>query len=304
MAGLELERAQLLGGQRGAGEGVVLAAGDHLPAQHRQLARGGHHGDLHAAPRAHALIERAQRSWGLDRDPGGLDEHPARVRAALPGDAAMAGGLASGLLEARVQPEIADELVRRGEALEVADGGGDRHRHGDVDAGDRHQPLGVLTSHGDPRELLVDQRQLLAVEVQLAQQRRDGLALVGGQRLLGQPRAALAPEQVGGRAALAGCAASPPAPGSSAACAAGRCARAARPAAGAPGCPRRPPGTRPRVTTSDDCSRRLQSSTTADGRSPTSPVDRPPASKSLLHDHARTVGDRQEMARSQGFWHV
>jgi hypothetical protein len=39
------------------------------------------------------------------------------------------------------------------------------------------------------------------MEVQLAQQRPHGLALVGGQLLLGEPAATLDPEQVGGRAA-------------------------------------------------------------------------------------------------------
>ena len=75
-------------------------------------------------------IERAQRARGLDRDPGGLDEHPARVRAALLGDPSVRRGLVAGLLDARVQAEVADELVRRAEAGEVADGGGDRHRDG------------------------------------------------------------------------------------------------------------------------------------------------------------------------------
>ena len=50
-------------------------------------------------------------------------------------------------------------------------------------------------------ELGVDEPQLLGVEVQLTQQRRDGLALVGGQLLLGQPAPPLVPEQVGRRAA-------------------------------------------------------------------------------------------------------
>src|SRR3954464_2289015 len=52
-----------------------------------------------------------------------------------------------------------------------------------------------------PRQLGVDPAQLVAVEVQLAQQRREGAALVGRQLLLGQPGPARAPEQVGGRAA-------------------------------------------------------------------------------------------------------
>src|SRR4051812_17961223 len=87
------------------------------------------------------------------------------------------------------------------DAREVADGGCDRHRDRHVDAGDRHQPPRVRAAQRDPRQLGVDQPQLVAVEVQLAQQRRDRAARVGRQLLLGQPGPALAPEQVGGRAA-------------------------------------------------------------------------------------------------------
>lgn len=151
--------------------------------------------------RADALIERAQWARGLDRDPGGLDEHAAGVGAALLGDPAVRGGLIAGLLDAWIEAHIAHQLVGRGESREVADGGGDRHRDVDVDAGDRHQPPGVLAAQRDTGELGVDELELLAVEVELAQQRPDGLALVGGQLLLGQPALALEAEQVGGRAA-------------------------------------------------------------------------------------------------------
>ena len=123
------------------------------------------------------------------------------MRATLLGDPSMRRGLVAGLLDARVQAEVADELVRRAEAGEVADGGGDRDRDRDVDAGDRHQSPGRLAAQRDARELGVDQPQLLAVEVQLAQQRPDGPALVGGQLLLGQPAPTLDPEHIGGRAA-------------------------------------------------------------------------------------------------------
>jgi hypothetical protein len=84
---------------------------------------------------------------------------------------------------------------------EVADRGDDRQRDGRVDAGDRHQPLDLGAGQRDAAELGVDDPQLLAVEVQLAQQRRDRLALVDRQGLLGQPAPALVTEQVGGRAA-------------------------------------------------------------------------------------------------------
>jgi hypothetical protein len=78
----------------------------------------------------------------------------------------LGGGLIAGLADARVQAEIADQLVRRAEPGEVTDRGGDRHGDCHVDAGDRHQPLGVLTAQRDPRELGVDEPQLVGVEVQ------------------------------------------------------------------------------------------------------------------------------------------
>ena len=71
-AGAQLQRPQLLVGQRRTGEGVVLLADHQVPAQRGELAGGGHHGDLHAAPGADAFVEGTQRPGGLGRGPGGL----------------------------------------------------------------------------------------------------------------------------------------------------------------------------------------------------------------------------------------
>lgn len=54
----------------------------------------------------------------------------------------------------------------------------------------------MLTTQRDAREIGVDEPQLLTVEVQLAQQRPDGLALVGGQPLFVKPAPALDAEQL------------------------------------------------------------------------------------------------------------
>jgi hypothetical protein len=64
-----------------------------------------------------------------------------------------------------------------------------------------HQPLHLLAGESDARELGIDQLQLFAVEVELAQERLARSALVEWQLLLGQPGAALVAEEVGGRAA-------------------------------------------------------------------------------------------------------
>src|SRR6266540_4353997 len=49
--GHQLEPAQLLAGKRGAGEGVVLAAAEHVPGDHDQLARDSDCRDVATAPR-------------------------------------------------------------------------------------------------------------------------------------------------------------------------------------------------------------------------------------------------------------
>jgi len=104
--GAQLERPELLVGQQWARERIVLAALERRPAQHRQLASGRDHSDLHPATRADPLIKRAQWPRCLDRYPSGLDEHPAGVRTALLGDPPVTGRLPAGLLDPRVQPEI------------------------------------------------------------------------------------------------------------------------------------------------------------------------------------------------------
>ena len=88
------------------------------------------------------------------------------------------GGLAAGLAYPWVEAEIADQPLRGGEPTEVTNGGHDRQRHGGVYARDGQQPADLGALEGGPAELGVDDPQLLAVEVELAQQRPDRLVLV------------------------------------------------------------------------------------------------------------------------------
>ena len=53
----------------------------------------------------------------------------------------MIGWPRSGLPDARVQPEIADQLLGFGKALDIADRGDQRERHDHINAGDGHQAL-------------------------------------------------------------------------------------------------------------------------------------------------------------------
>ena len=64
---------------------------------------------------------------------------------------------------------------------------------------DRHQPLHLGPAESNTRELGIDQLELLAVKVELAQQRLDRLTLIRRQLLLGEPGSALDAEQVRGR---------------------------------------------------------------------------------------------------------
>jgi hypothetical protein len=74
-------------------------------------------------------------------------------------------------------------------------------RHGDVDAGDRDQPLDRRIAENGLRHLAVEQHQVLSQEVELAHMPLDRRGLVGRQRLAGEPLAAAAVEQIGMRTA-------------------------------------------------------------------------------------------------------
>jgi hypothetical protein len=66
------------------------------------------------------------------------------------------GGTAAGLFNARVQPEIGDELLGAPEPTEVTDRCRQRQRDRRIDARDRHQPLDFWALESDPAECGVD----------------------------------------------------------------------------------------------------------------------------------------------------
>ncbi len=102
---------------------------------------------------------------------------------------------------ARVEPEVTDELARPVKAADLADLGHERGGDDHVDAGDGHQPLDLRASERLGRDQALDRRDLCVQEVDLAQRRVDGLALLGGQLELGQPAPALGPEGLSKRGA-------------------------------------------------------------------------------------------------------
>src|SRR5215218_768520 len=91
-AGLELEAAHLLLGQRGLREGVILAAREQAPEQARQLACAGDDRDRVSATRPDALIEAGDRAGLAHRRPARLDERVTGADRALLGDVAVGGG--------------------------------------------------------------------------------------------------------------------------------------------------------------------------------------------------------------------
>src|SRR5580704_19497707 len=112
------------------------------------------------------------------RRPGGgpsrLDQHSAGMSAPLFGDPAMVSGTWSRLPDARIETEITHQLLRLAEAVDVADRRDDGERHDHVDAGDRLQPRDVLAGKSRARQVALDDRQILAEPIELAQMPRPG----------------------------------------------------------------------------------------------------------------------------------
>ncbi len=189
-----------MGDQAGAGERVVLLLCDEMPAQHGHLAGGRDGRDLEPAPGLDAAMERPQRTGGPRRAEGGFDEHPSGLCPAGFGDPAVAGGAVAGLVDLGVQAQVGHEAVRGLEAGEVPDRGHDRGGHGDVDARNGHQPGDHRVPDGVGSDVALDQGELVAGEVELAQQRVDAALLISGQRLSGEPATADAAEHVRVRA--------------------------------------------------------------------------------------------------------
>ena len=152
------------------------------------------------APGSDPQEEGPQRTGRSRRSPGCLDQHAARMAAALLGDPSVIGRPRPRLSDARVQAEIADELLRFVEARHLADRRhhGERHHH--VDARDRHQPLDALVRQRRAGEVALDHLQVLAEPVELAQMPFDREPLVLRHDLIDEPGPAFRPAQIGVRA--------------------------------------------------------------------------------------------------------
>ena len=87
----QFQIAQLPRVQRRPGPRIAFAFAQQMPDDHRELAGGRDGGDMLTAAGAYSQEERAQRTWRSRRRPGRLDEHAARMSAALLGDPAVIG---------------------------------------------------------------------------------------------------------------------------------------------------------------------------------------------------------------------
>ncbi len=90
----------------------------------------------------------------------------------------MMGRAWAGLAHAWVQPEIANQLLRRLEALNIADGCRQRERHHHVDPGDRHQARDALVSQSAACEIPLDDPEIFPQSIEFPQMPLDSIALI------------------------------------------------------------------------------------------------------------------------------
>lgn len=200
LACLQFEPADLVGHEARAARKVVGLLGQQVPAEHGEFARRGHRGDLVTAPGTHPHEEGVQRPRRLGGGPGGLDQHRPSVAAARLADAPEMGGSETGLTHTRIEPEVAHQLLRAGEATHFADRGGEPGGHRHVDAGDGEQAAHHRAVERRLADRPVEDGEILAQGIEFAQVTPYRRLLVIGQSLPFQPSSADPAEQVGMRA--------------------------------------------------------------------------------------------------------
>jgi hypothetical protein len=72
----------------------------------------------------------------------------------------MAGGLLARLAHLWVEADVADQLLRRFEAADIANDRHERRRRDEADPGHRHEPLDLLGGERQPGELRLERRDL------------------------------------------------------------------------------------------------------------------------------------------------
>ena len=166
---LQFHRAGLVGDQSRPCPLVIRALGQEMPAEHRQLASHGDGGDLVATAGANAQEERPQRSRRLGRRPGRLDQQGPGMGASPLADAAILGEPKPGLVNPRIEPDVAHQLLRAVEAMDITDRGNQPGGDGEVDAGDRQKPSDRRIITDGLGNLAVEPLQVLAQAIKFAQ---------------------------------------------------------------------------------------------------------------------------------------
>jgi hypothetical protein len=111
-----------------------------VPGQHGQLAGDRDDRDRVTASAGDPPVEGVEGTRHPSGAEGGLGEEAPNMALAGVADVAGIGRPAARLADDRIKTEIADELVRAGEALDVADDRDQADRGLQPDARDRQQP--------------------------------------------------------------------------------------------------------------------------------------------------------------------
>ena len=127
----------------------------------RSVGRGAHRPaiDVQRVHRTHAMVQ------GL---PGCFDQHAPRVVPALFGYPAALRRTVARLIDAWVQTEISDKLLRSFEANNRTDGCGQSECHHHIDTRDRHQALDILARQSGLSKFALYYPQVLTQAVVLA----------------------------------------------------------------------------------------------------------------------------------------
>ena len=120
--------------------------------------------------------------------------------AALLRDPAMISRSRAGLPYAWVEAEVAHQLLRLLEASRVADRRHDGEPYDHVDSRDCHQAFNALVPQRGTRKIALDDLEVLAEPIELAQMTFDGKPFVLRQDLMEQPCPSARPAQIGVRA--------------------------------------------------------------------------------------------------------
>src|SRR3989442_12431398 len=129
----------VLGRPAGRRPAVVDLVREEVPGKDGQLAGDGDDRDRVTAPGGDPSVEAMEWTRPSGGAQGGLHEEAPDVALAGMADVAGVGRSGARLADDRVEPEIADELVRSREAPNVPDEGDQAGRRLEPDAGDRQQ---------------------------------------------------------------------------------------------------------------------------------------------------------------------